>query len=220
MLSRLKSFFQQAPLHENPLDSMPDFSSFQYQIAVEPPISSVEAWAKLRECERRLALYAWAEARNDPAKAQHRILLDDCLSALLLSYEATLQYVKDQFSRSASQVQFSSWLSQQPDYDVVVKGLRTLRHIEAHVEDVSIQSLIKAILGGSLPDGTSATQVSRTWKLPKLDQDDLNKLRTPPIRPSELPDWNSLVDQRPAEQMLSDGLARLRGILAAAELVI
>jgi hypothetical protein len=195
----------------NPLNSMPDFSSMSYRYGMPPANSRIPAWQKLRECERRWVYFKWAESLNDPAKAEHRIVLDDALSAYLLSYEATIQYIKDAFIRSPGTPDFNQWISARPEHDILVRGLRTLRHLEAHVEDVPIASLIRAVIGAG---------VSRTWKLPALHQRDLQKLRAPNISSAELQDWNDLVDQSSAEELLESSLSKLKAILSSAENVV
>ena len=206
----------------NPLDQLPDFQSFKYQVALRPASSLLRAWDKLAECERRLEMYRFVEANNDPGKAQYRILLNDALSAFLLSLEATLQFVKDQCRRSKPALQFDKWLRQQSRYDVTLKGLRTLRHFEAHVLPTPPRSAIVATIGGSLPDGTLATGVSRTWHLPQLQPTDLDQLKKwgRPLAPADLNDWNTMAAKLDVKTILADGLTKLRDILLAAEQVI
>ncbi len=50
-------------------NGLPDFDHFTYKIATRPVASKLIAWSKLEEGERRLAMYEWAEARNDLTKA-------------------------------------------------------------------------------------------------------------------------------------------------------
>jgi hypothetical protein len=205
---------------ENPLDSLPNFGRFEYRLAVTQCAKEPIGWGKLKECERRLALYSWVESRNDPSKAQHRVFLDDCIGALLLSYESTLQYVKEAFDSSVAQGGFEGWLSDQPEYDIAVRGLRTLRNIEAHVRSVPTQSSIVAVIGGSLRDGRSAVAVSRTWRLPTLAEADLHALRTPRIQSSEIEEWNALVESKSSQELLTEGLEKLRALVVAAEGVL
>lgn len=212
-------------MSKNPLDLLPDFANFTYQIAVPFAQGQVRAWGKLRECERRLEMYKWVEILNDPRITQHRILLDDSVSAFLLTFEATQQFLKTQLEKSPNTPKpsssfkkwWNSWLSQQPQYDVTFKGLRTLRHLEAHVEEKPTSSLVMVNLGGSLPDGTSDTDVSRMWRLPKLQQSDLDKLNRPPLEASELNNWNNLVSGMEIANIFTDALWKLKGILVAAE---
>jgi len=126
-LKKLLTVFKRAV---SPLDAMPDFQNFQYHLATIPSGSKIRAWSKLGECERRLEMYKWVASLNDPRKAQHRILLNDTVSAFLLTFEATIQFVGDQLRWSASEL--GNWIAGQPQYNVTLRGLRTLRHFEAH----------------------------------------------------------------------------------------
>ena len=206
ILSALQRWMSKQQTQKNPLDTMPDFHNLKYLIAIEPSGSCLIAWNKLRECERRLEMFKWVEALNDPASPQHRILLNDATSAFLLTYEAVLQFTKEQI-KTLSTKQFYEWLGKQPKYDLTVKGLRTLRHFEAHVELKSPQSKIIA----------SSEKVSRTWRLPPLYATDLDRLLTKPLSETDLSDWNSKVDQVDAVSMFTDGIEKLKAILEAAE---
>lgn len=56
----------------NPLDALPDFQNFQYTIGVQLLGSQISAWVKLREAERRLTMYKWAEQHNAIACTRRR----------------------------------------------------------------------------------------------------------------------------------------------------
>jgi hypothetical protein len=202
------------------LHQLPAFNSFACTVAVPPPQAKGIAWDKLAECERRLEMYKWAENLNDPRSPHHRVLLDDCVSAFLLTFEATLQFINDQFLKRGNMPSFNSWLNQLPQHDLHVKGLRTLRHFAAHVEIKPTPSQIVAVIGGSLPNGTSATSVSRTWRLPELQPSDLQKLRMPALQPKDLPAWNGLVEQSNVTSIFAYGLRQLRDILLEAEKIL
>jgi hypothetical protein len=47
---------------------------------------------------------------------------------------------------------FDRWLEQLPDHDVLVRGLRTLRHLEAHIDSVPTRMHISVVVGQ--PDET------------------------------------------------------------------
>jgi hypothetical protein len=197
----------------NPLDSLPDFSNFTYQIAVQPANNRLRAWGKLQECERRLEMYKWVEKLNNPSRAQHRILLNDMVSAFLLSFEATVQFTKDQWKPSPSKTPFTSfkrWLEGQSDYDIAVRGIRTLRHFEAHKELKPPTSMIVAVIG-------SEPEVTRKWQLPELQQTELRKLDSPQLEQSHLADWNKLVTTSNAGTVLTRALRNLKLILDTAE---
>jgi hypothetical protein len=195
--------------------AFPHLEDLNYQLAIPPDNYKVDAWDKLKECERRLVVYRWAESLNDPRKADRRVTLNDAVSAFLLTFEATLQFVKDQFERTpAAPSQFEAWLRTQTQYDTLIRGLRTLRHFEAHVEQHPAGRKIIAT------KGAGDHSVSATWHLPQLNTTDLEKLRTHPLTDPELPDWNRLVADTRVDSLLESGIIRLGGILHLAETVV
>jgi hypothetical protein len=196
---------------------IPDFENMNYELVNLPAHYKATAWEKLRECERRLVMYRWVQALNDPAKAQRRVTLNDSVSAFLLTFEATIQFLKDQFDRTDSVPKFKTWLENQPHYDILIRGFRTLRHFEAHVEPRRAGRKIVAVIGGSLPDATSATSVSTSWHLPELQPSDLEKLRTPALSSGELPDWNNLVSSNNVDSLFEKAIKQLTSILNDAE---
>lgn len=194
----------------NILNDLPNFANYKYQIAIRPDRSRVKTWDKLQECERRLEMYKWVESQTDPASAQHRILLSDSVSSFLLTFEATLQFIKDQYFSNSSEL--GNWLVNQPEYDASFRGLRTLRHFEAHVEIKPTESSIVAVVGAN--DGSTIT---RTWKLPQLQQSELEKLNNSPLKQNHLNDWNTLVMESDIERVFTDNLLKLKKIVDAAE---
>jgi hypothetical protein len=205
----------------DPLDALPNFQNFTYRFAVKPEGSHIVAWAKLCEAERRLAMYEWVERHNDPANPQHRILLDDSVSAFLLTFEAAIQFLKDQFKRSGTGPKFDSWFAEQPQNDVCIKGLRTLRLFEAHVEEKPIPRTVDVHAGSSLDGEKPGARVTGCmWRLPQLDPEDLAKLHSPKLALAELNDWNSLVGNQEAKKVFADGISKLKDVLDTAESII
>jgi hypothetical protein len=92
------------PTCSNPL---PDFTNFSYSIVHPPEPAKGQGWDKLKECERRLALYRWAEHLNAPpaegtdylGRPPHQVFVEDCLSAFLMALEAALQFTGDQLEK-------------------------------------------------------------------------------------------------------------------------
>jgi hypothetical protein len=197
------------------LDLLPNFENFTYRIAVIPPLMKVTAWGKLQECERRLAMYEWVETLNDPRDPQNRVLLDDSVSAFLMTFEATLQFLKNQF-RVCGKANFDKWLVGRSEHDVTVCGLRTLRHSEAHVEPKALLGQINVMIGESLQDNTSMGATSWAWRLPTLSSIDLRKVRSP-LKEVELSDWNRKVSNWAVGEVFKQGLIGLKKILEAAE---
>ena len=74
-------------------EPLPDFTHCSYRIVRLPPTPKGRGWDKLQECERPLAMYQWVQDLNNPHELniqppQHEVLLDDCLSAFLMTLEA------------------------------------------------------------------------------------------------------------------------------------
>ena len=218
----------------NPLDALPDFANFNYEIAVKPASSRLRAWSNLERCERRLKMYEWTELLVDPLSPQkrHRILLDDTMVNFILSFETTIQVLGNQYKGSKNS--FRVWLENQSTYDVQVRGIRTLRHLEAHVEHKGISKHVgvtaHVMVGVAVGmesnktakrNGTKdspADGMSGRWQLTQLQNGDLAKLRQPPpILGVELPQWNALVTSTDASKILRKGLEKLKGILLVAE---
>jgi len=188
----------------------PDLETFKYQIAVLPDGATLRAWNKYQECERRLAIYRWAEGRNDPAQPRQRVLLDDCESAIFLTFEATLQLTKNEFPKTSGS--FDRWLQNLPAYDIAMRGIRTLRHLEAHVEASPASSTIVAVQG-------SSPSLSRTWRLKNFTDRDPIRLRSCPLEAVHLAEWNALVNERSAKEVFKAALLQLGMVLRDADTI-
>jgi hypothetical protein len=225
ILTWFSHFLKQQNAVTNPLDALPDFQNFRYTIAIEPIDSRIDAWVKLREAERRLTMFKWVEQHNDHANPQHRVLLDDSASAFLLTFEAAIQFLKDQLNRSVNRSetfpQFDTWFAGQPQNDIHVKGLRTLRLFEAHVEAKPIPRTIHVHINASFGGRKSGAEIAGcTWQLPKLTPAHLQKLYSPRLSGADLSDWNTLVVNLDAKTIFAEGLQRLKCVLETAEKMI
>jgi hypothetical protein len=199
----------------------PNLTKFSYSIALPPAGAKVSAWDKLKEVERWLAMYRWAESENDPGAAQHRVLLNCMVSAFLLSFEATIQFLKQQWCVCSVPLNFDQWLKAQPEHDLTVRAVRTLRHFEAHVEvkpiprHIDIRSM--NIVGGA---GTTKIQVDSTWHLPGVSNKDLQGLKRPALVVSDLPDWQLLAASTTSDSRFEHALRQLAAILVSAEAML
>jgi len=214
--SILRSIISREETRINPLDSFPNFTNFRYEIAVKPTDSKGPAWEKLMECERHLEMYRWVEKLNDPAKAQHRILLDDTVSCFLLSFEATLKFLHEKFDdikkNKKINIEFKEWLSKQREYNVHIRGLRVLRHFAAHIEIKHAPSKVVVV---------NKAISSRTWTLPRLSESDNEKLYSSSrLSPSYLTEWNALIERSNIESIFKEALLKLKKILEAFELIL
>ena len=214
-------------------DPLPDFTNFSYTIVTPPDQPKGLGWDKLKECERRLALYKWAERLNDLPGPQdqiiirrlpHRIFLDDCLSAFLMTLEAALQFVGEQLSpilkpyTPKGEDPFSWWLKGLPTHDLHLKGLRTLRQFAAHVEIKPPTSGFHVLLRNAPGERIARPEeVLQIWLLPELHQTDLEKLRSPKLDVGDLPAWNKLILAQEAGKILEHALGQAQMILLEAE---
>jgi hypothetical protein len=185
---------------------LPDYEHFQYNFSPPELPDELVAWAKLRECERRVATYTWAESNNDISNPQYRVLLNDALSGVLMTIEAVFQFLKDEpFLRTK---RLETWLAAQPEYDVLLRGLRTLRHFEAHVQSKPAAGHISVVVGGP---------TTRRWSLQGLGAGDLKRLRQPPVTVDLLPEWNGLVGQLGNAEVFPRALQKLQVLLDRAK---
>lgn len=198
----------------NPLSLLPDFRSFKYAIAVAPSPSKLDdVWAKFQEAERRLATYRFVKAHTDPGTADYRILLDDAVSAFLLTFEATIQFLREQLRQSKPTLKFAAWFAAQSGGDICVDGVRALRHFHAHIEPRPTARTVNITFGARNGQITSCI-----WKLPEFTSGQLCKLHQPPALPySSLPAWNSMVTSVDAEEVFEKALLKLRDVITYAE---
>lgn len=228
ILSWARRVYSREKPSRNPLDALPDFENLLYAIANKPAGSHIDAWDKLREAERRLVMYKWVEQHNDPATPRHGVLLDDSVSAFLLTFEAAIQFLKDQFKRTGTPQQFDVWFAGHPQNDACLKGLRTLRHLEAHVERKhSPRTVLKTLTayvtvgrGRSRNGDRQNGSVGCLWQLPKLDPTDIAKLNSPALSVADLGAWNALREAFDAKALFERGLLSLKSILDKAEMCV
>lgn len=194
----------------HPLAALPDFENYQYTHIQALASPRLIAWRKALECERRFVWYTWVQDNNDQNEPRHLVLLNDSLSAFLMSFEAAIQHAKDQAGALSHPLSFDSWLGNQPENDVLLKGVRTLRHLEAHVEGYPVAGHI-TVLVGSLPTS------HRRWSLQQLQSADLQKLAHSQLKPSGLPVWSTLVQTRDATSLMTEALDRLNSLLLRLE---
>jgi hypothetical protein len=112
-------------------------------------------------------------------------------SAFLMSYESALQVLNDEFA-----VQFEKWLSSlSPDpYDFICRGLRTMRHLEAHVRAGHIEaSHLRA--HSRFASGTDGGETI-AWQWAPVSIEEFSRLDRPRITEAELPEWNRVLEKR------------------------
>jgi hypothetical protein len=203
-----------AGIDPNAVKPFPDLESFQYAIALKPDRARLGAWPKLEETERRLTVLRWVVSVTDPSRSQYHVLLDDSETAFLLAFEATLQLVKDQFIVEKVQPQFDQWLpvAQKGRDDLIFRGIRTLRHLEAHVRAELTHSKIVFH-----PREPNQPRVTLQWQLPPLTAATLGRLKHPRLNASELEQWNAIVRDTAIETLMQQALEELGSVVEAAE---
>ena len=195
---------------------LPDFDHFSYKIALRPPAAKLVAWCKLEETERRLAMYKWAEGKNEPGNPRNRVLLNDAVSAFLLTFETTIQFIKNQVPRTRGGRTFDDWLKTLPENDALLRGLRTLRHFEAHVEPKPLPRVVNLKFEVNMSGGDTRTETTAHWVLQELKPGDLTKV-TRPLKKVDLPGWNTTVALMDAPTIFEKGLENLEKILPKTE---
>ena len=203
----------------NPL---PDFTNFSYKIVTPSDPVKGRGWDKLKECERRLALYRWAERLNAPPEGTqhlprppHQVFLDDCLSAFLMTLEATLQFTGDQLQKQKVSlkkydkkkkklvvIRFEEWLRNRPSHDRYMRGLRALRHFAAHVEIKPVRRGVNIRAEKSVearPGWHQVTEstISHRWSLPQLTRAELTALKKPELNFKAFRNFNKAKKSKP-----------------------
>lgn len=193
----------------NPLDRLPDFEVVTYLHIQKPAAAKLIAWDKAQESERRMTFYEFVERNLDLAKPK-RTLLDDALAAFLLTFEAAMQHAKSQVIAAGRIPKFDDWLQAQTEYDVLFRGLRSLRHLQAHVEAYGA-SQNRVVVLQKLSDSFTR------WSMQRLSPADLARLERSPLKPEHLADWQTLVESNNTVGLMSQGLGKLNNILTRLE---
>lgn len=202
------------------LDSVPLIAFDELEpLLVHPPArSAVRAWVKASEVGRRMDQYDWLVHVARPTRGC-ATFIGDLASAFLLSYESTLQVLKQQWKDTRQRTRlpdFDSWLRSQPAHDLTCRGLRTLRHVQAHVGVAPVRVPHGHPAYSRFAAGVDPGHVP-AWGWTPLSEADFGELTTRPITASELPEWNARLGETPVTQLMREGIERLVRILHAAE---
>ena len=181
-----------------------------YVYAKRPVDATLAAWSRFEETERRWTMFEWATFAIDQPRG-YSLLFHDLASAYLLSLEATLQILRTE----RNDPDFDAWLRSHPTYDLGFRGLRTLRHLHAHVQEVAIdvnrRNAVVSRFAHTTTGGTLA------WRWQPLSAQDLQSLDRPRITVAELDDWNRLNEELLVVGLMRSGLASLRTLMTSAE---
>jgi hypothetical protein len=181
-----------------------DLDHVGYVIVRPPANATLRAWMKLQEAERRWTMFEWATyVVTQPGRCLS--LINDFASAYLLSLEATLQILQDETKPKPN---LEAWLTLDPAYDLICRGLRTLRHLEAHVRTVTLLSQPETVSYSRFAGGGGSGS-STAWEWPALTVADLACLKTPRVTAAELPAWNAQASSLLVPGLMRHGLAQL-----------
>ena len=213
MLEWLKKMLGCPPeVRIDPLSSLPDFENFVYSSNLSDQGKYHLAYVKFRETERRLAMVKFAFDQNGESNPRFRVFLNDAVSAFLLTFEATIQFIQQGWGDN-----YFIWLGNQSEYDTYVRGLRTLRHFEAHVEPRQIPRQVNLHISSTLGGSSVKSEPTSTWKLSTLTEADLKKLKTKPLPLERLEEWNLFVNSYDALTIFQVGTFRLLNLIQNAE---
>jgi len=113
---------------------------------------------------------------------------------------------------------FWDWADELTEYDLTVKGLRTLRHFEAHVVEMPHSVTVQVRMSEEIVSGETNTRTHKIYGLPALQPARLAGLRQPtPLDSTDLNAWNERVSKTSVADLFKYGLEKLNEILLAAE---
>lgn len=171
---------------------------------------TLRAWAKAEEVERRLDAFEWlCHVARRPMGIESFVL--DFSTAFLMSLESALQVLGEE---KATQFKLEDWLKSQPANDMTLRGLRTLRHLEAHVR---AGQLIQRPTGGHSRFAGVEGGSTVGWRWAPIGLTDFRALRTPRIEKAELAQWNQILETRLIMDLMRDGVTQVLAIFTAAE---
>lgn len=193
---------------------LPDFDRLEPAFA-GPPSAHLKAWTNLAEAARWRVLFAWFTWVQDHG-ARPRVM-GDVARAYLMSFESTLQVLGHQrFGKRSGTTSLKEWLeTQKAHYDLECRGLRTLRHLEAHVKSRDLGGHVDIL--ADTPFAGPATGGRIAWFWSGISPADYAALRQPaPLEPSELDAWNACSRKRHVLDLMLHGLEHLQSLLTAA----
>jgi hypothetical protein len=186
-----------------------DFDHLESVFAIRPPGTTLRAWDKLEELERRLNAFDWATMVVRQPR-QCTTLISDLAFAFVLGFEATVQVLKHERAKPG----FDAWLTTRPEYDIQCRGIQTLRNLEAHVRSGQMhagvgQGVYTRFMSSMTP------QPGAAWRFPPISPAEYNSLKPHgrKLALSEVDDWNRLVDSEFAANIMRTALMSLVAIV-------
>ena len=188
-----------------------DFDDLE-PILVHPPRGGLRGWAKLQELERRLDFFDWALfVVREPNRLTR--FLNDCTSAFIMTFEAAIQLLKHE---SGSRPRFDTWFGAHTSGNYIIRGLRTHRHLEAHIRASGISPNPSKEAHSRFAGGIDAGDTT-SWHFAPISLADFRQLQRPYLDETELPLWASLVTDLSAKAVMFEGLRGLVELYKEAE---
>lgn len=172
---------------------------------------TLAAWSKARETERRLDAFEWlAHVAREPRGIESFVC--DLSTAYLLSFESALQLLKDE--RFPKKGEFDKWLRPRPENDILFRGLRTLRQLEAHIR---AGAMTQRQVGGHSRFTGSEGGSNIGWRWAPVTVAEFNALDIKRLDSTELVTWNLALEDQLAMELMRGGLERLVRLFDEAE---
>jgi hypothetical protein len=191
-------------------DSVP-LVAFDYlePIFVLPTPRRLRSWDKVLEVTRRFDHYEWiTHVVRRPAGCES--FVTDLARSFLLSFESALQMLKEEVFGA----QFEKWMLTQPANDLTTRGLRTLRHLEAHIRP---GVLTQNHQGGHSRFAGAEGGTTIGWRWAPINVKEFHQLRRPLISVEELPIFNALIECDLVASLMRAGIIKLIVLFEAAD---
>ncbi|MBW7933428.1 MAG: hypothetical protein H3C62_07410 [Gemmatimonadaceae bacterium] len=163
------------------------------------------------EVERRLDHFDWlVHVYRQPTGCT--TLVADLATAFLLSLESALQVLNTEAFHGG----FDRWILDQPQNDLTLRGLRSMRHLEAHVRNGGLTLPVQRFGSSRFAGGTDPGQ-TLAWHWTAIEAPDFHLLSRPRIGIDELVSWNALLEGEPITSLMQAGLKQLVQLFQTAE---
>jgi len=189
-----------------------DFNDYDLEIVRVPATTHLGVWRNLEDLERRLALYRWA-LHIIRERGRSVWLMEDIARGFLYGFEATIQTLGDQIfgSDRSSGAKINNKLLKSPHYGLDTRGVRSLRHLEAHISlRANPDRLLTSEYGGDDYSGfASGSDSGRTvsWHFTPLSEDRRKLVKG--LSSQDLANWNARIRTTPAREVMRNALLEL-----------
>ena len=198
--------------HFQGLTDIPDFDLLEPRFVFPPSKPRLRAWKRLQEVERRIDHFEWLlHIARKPYPLPRTV--GDFATSYLLSFESCVQLLKKEFMGG-----FDQWLATQTSYDLVCRGIQTLRNLEAHIRVGGLSNAYFEHGNSRFAAGGDSGQTV-AWHFSPISGEEYEELlpRGRKLLASELPDWNQLTEAHLVEELMRRGVTSLANIVKQAE---